>query len=97
MKKSHAHRGRPEPSLLVDAKEHGSENRYKAERGHPREVKSADSIEEWDCPKPGMKKTPKSVKDNIKKNKKKMREYFRHKNEADSLQTVLPDTGPGTH
>lgn len=43
------------------------------------------SMEEWDCPRPGAKKyMPKSVKDNIRKNKKKFEEDIRQ-NQADSL------------
>lgn len=37
------------------------------------------SMEEWDCPRPGSKKyMPKSVKDNIRKNKKKFEQDLRH-------------------
>jgi hypothetical protein len=53
----------------------------------PRDVKSAESIEEWGCPKPGMKKTPKAVRENIRKNKKKIKSYFKNRNELDSIQT----------
>lgn len=39
------------------------------------------SVEEWDCPKPGSKHyMPKSVKENIKRNKKKIEQ------QADSLR-----------
>lgn len=45
------------------------------------------SVEEWDCPRPGSKKyMPKSVKDNIRKNKKKFEEDLRQ-TAADSLST----------
>lgn len=45
------------------------------------------SMEEWDCPRPGSKKyMPKSVKDNIKKNKKKFEQDVRQ-SPADSLST----------
>src|SRR5687767_11430886 len=30
-------------------------------------------VEEWDCPKPGSKSMPKAVKENIKKNTRKMK------------------------
>jgi hypothetical protein len=53
----------------------------------PRNVKSAATIEEWDCPKPGSKTMPKSVKENIKKNRKKFDAYYRSK--------VLPDSISG--
>ena len=43
-------------------------------------------VEEWDCPKPGTKRSmPKSVKDNIKKNKRAYEAYYRTRNAADSL------------
>ncbi|MBA4054319.1 MAG: hypothetical protein C0490_06380 [Marivirga sp.] len=43
------------------------------------------SVEEWDCPKPGKKKyMPKSVKENIRRNKKKIESDFKE-NAADSL------------
>ena len=45
------------------------------------------SVEEWDCPRPGAKKyMPKSVKDNIKRNKKKFENEMRQ-SQADSLST----------
>jgi hypothetical protein len=45
------------------------------------------SMEEWDCPRPGAKKyMPKSVKDNIRKNKKKFEQELRQ-NQADSLSS----------
>lgn len=45
------------------------------------------SVEEWDCPKPGKKRyMPKSVKDNIRKNKKKIESDYRE-NATDSLSS----------
>lgn len=45
------------------------------------------SVEEWDCPRPGAKKyMPRSVKDNIKKNKKKFEQDLKQ-TQADSLST----------
>ena len=45
------------------------------------------SMEEWDCPRPGAKKyLPKTVKDNIRKNKKKFEQDLRQ-NPSDSLST----------
>jgi len=53
-----------------DSKE--SRNRY-AKSEDARVVKSV-SVEEWDCPKPGEKKVmPRSVKENIRKNLKKVK------------------------
>lgn len=47
------------------------------------------SMEEWDCPRPGSKKyMPKSVKDNIRKNRKKFeREMKENQDQADSSAT----------
>ncbi len=43
------------------------------------------SVEEWDCPKPGKKRyMPKSVKENIRKNRKKIESDLKE-NAADSL------------
>jgi hypothetical protein len=45
------------------------------------------NVEEWDCPKPGVKRTvPKAVKDNIKKNKKAYETYYKSRNAADTVQ-----------
>ncbi|MBT1706443.1 hypothetical protein [Chryseosolibacter indicus] len=45
-------------------------------------------VEEWDCPKPGMKKNlPKALKDNIKKNRKAYEAYYKNRNSADSLSS----------
>jgi hypothetical protein len=41
------------------------------------------NVEEWDCPKPGQKKMPKAVKDNIRKNRKAYGSYY--KSRTDSL------------
>lgn len=46
------------------------------------------SQDEWDCPKPGEKKyMPKSVKDNIRKNMKRIRSGDKQKNESDTLRS----------
>lgn len=52
-----------------------------------RPVKSLNSIEEWDCPKPGTKNAlPKSVRENIKKNRKKFDSYYKSRSFPDSVQ-----------
>lgn len=45
-------------------------------------------VEEMDCPKPGEKKMPRAVKENIRKNKKKIRHYYEEV-AADSLAFIL--------
>ena len=49
------------------------------------------SAEEWDCPRPGTKKyMPKAVKENIRKNLKKVNR------ESDSLRTIAPVSRSGS-
>jgi hypothetical protein len=55
----------------------------------PKAVKSAASIEEWDCPKPGSKTMPKSVKENIRKNRKKFDAHYRSKVAPDSTAQTI--------
>lgn len=47
------------------------------------------SVEEWDCPKPGSKRyMPKSVKENIRNNKKRMEsDMKKNQHQADSLSS----------
>jgi len=59
-----------------------------------RPVKSSDSIEEWDCPKPGTKTVPKAVKENIKKNRKKFDNYYKTRNFSDSVSVAAPANNP---
>lgn len=49
-------------------------------------IKTIDSIEEWDCPKPGSRAPlPRPVRENIRKNKKKFDAYYRNRIESDSV------------
>lgn len=70
-------------NLTASSKEIQKEKPFKYPE--PKNVKNADTIEEWDCPKPGSKSMPKSVKENIKKNRKKFDAYYRSKVMPDSL------------
>jgi hypothetical protein len=74
-----------EKSVTASSREVSKDKPFKYPE--PRNVKSANTIEEWDCPKPGSKAMPKSVKENIKKNRKKFDAYYRSK--------VLPDSVAG--
>lgn len=82
---------RPPSSSLISARadrvqpEEPATNRYsKPDSEHY--IKNV-SVEEWDCPRPGEKKyMPKSVKDNIRKNKKKFEQDMRQ-TQADSLSS----------
>ena len=49
-------------------------------------------VEELDCPRPGEKKMPRKVKDNIRKNRKKVRYYYEEA-PTDSI-AQLPATYP---
>jgi hypothetical protein len=78
-------------------------NRHQEEKEKPkvdfrpqstRNVKTIESIDEWDCPKPGSKVMPRSVKENIKKNRKKFETYYRSKTQADSVQSRTPGNQP---
>ncbi len=61
---------------------------YKNGKPKPRPVKDAATIEEWDCPKPGGKsQLSKTAKENIKKNKKKIEDYYKSRNSTDSVQS----------
>ena len=47
-------------------------------------------VEEWDCPRPGMNKMPRHVQDNIRRNKKRINEYYKNRESADSLSLTTP-------
>ena len=70
-------------NLTASSKEVSKEKTFKYPE--PKNVKSAATIEEWDCPKPGSKTMPRSVKENIKKNRKKFDAYYKSKALSDSL------------
>ena len=48
------------------------------------------SVEEWDCPRPGMNKIPKHIQDNIRRNKKRINEYYKSRESPDSLSLIAP-------
>jgi hypothetical protein len=92
--KLHRSTVRPSSSLLtaranpVVETESVSQKSKEARPADVRYVKNV-SVEEWDCPKPGAKRyMPKSVKDNIRKNKRKFEEDLKNgSTQADSLST----------
>ncbi|HZX74695.1 MAG TPA: hypothetical protein VFE57_09755 [Cyclobacteriaceae bacterium] len=53
------------------------------------EVKELASLEEWDCPKPGMNKPSKAVQQNIKANKKKINAYYKNRFRSDSVRLAV--------
>jgi hypothetical protein len=85
-------REEPEPVITVssDAKtpQSTARNRYRYVKYTMQHV----DVEEMDCPKPGEKNMPKTVKENIRKNRKKIRYYYEEAN-TDSLSS-LPATYP---
>jgi len=54
-----------------------------------REIKDLASIEEWDCPRPGMTKPSKAVQQNIKANKKKINAYYKNRFRSDSVRLAV--------
>lgn len=83
-------REEPEPVLTVasDARTpqptHRNSNKYRYVKYTMQQV----DVEELDCPKPGEKKSmPRAVRENIRKNRKKVRYYYEHP-AADSLSSL---------
>jgi hypothetical protein len=78
---------KPSPSLLT-AKANQPETEAQKKDVKLNDVRYIQnvSMEEWDCPKPGSKHyMPKSIKENIKRNKKKIEADYK-KQKADSLR-----------
>ena len=84
LKKSTPHRSYYSPQFTA-ANEAEEENRQtKGTRSNSKMITHV-SVEEWDCPQPGKKKyMPKEVKQNIRKNMKRISSD--KQNEADSVQ-----------
>lgn len=85
--KLHKSSFRPSPSLLT-AKANQPETETQKKEVKMNDVRFIQnvSMEEWDCPKPGSKHyMPKSIKENIKRNKKKIESDYK-KQQADSLR-----------
>jgi hypothetical protein len=53
----------------------------------PRPALEKVNVEEWDCPKPGMKRNnmPKALKSNIRKNRKAFEEFYKTRSAPDSV------------
>jgi hypothetical protein len=61
-------------SLSARANDDAKESRMRNYKSEDTRVVKSITVEEWDCPKPGEKKVmPRSVKENIKKNLKKVK------------------------
>lgn len=93
MKRSFARKPHPERSFTAssrstpDVEPRRKHVSYK-ENEHTAPLEHID-VEEWDCPKPGTKRTmPKALRDNIRKNKKAYESYYRNRREADTVATA---------
>lgn len=78
-----------QPTYSLSAKAEADEEQHANVRNSKSTIKvvSHVSLEEWDCPKPGSKKyLPKAVKQNIRKNMKKINSNDETESKADSLQ-----------
>ena len=87
-------REEPEPVVTVSSEARTPEqnpNNSKRYRYVRYTIQHVD-VEEMDCPKPGEKKMPRAVKENIRKNRKKVRYYY-EETPSDSL-AALPATYP---
>ena len=86
MKRSHARQAVYSPKLVTASvkEEKTKEVSYTKRRPETRPALEHIDVEEWDCPKPGQKKMPKAVRDNIKKNKRAYESHYRVRHSSDS-------------
>jgi hypothetical protein len=61
---------------------------YERLREQRSDLKNPQSIEEWDCPRPGKQKNSKIVKGNVKRMERKMQADMEERMERDSLNFV---------
>ena len=87
-------REEPEPVVTVSSEARAPEQNPKNSNRHRyvRYTIQHVDVEEMDCPKPGQKKMPRAVKENIRKNRKKVRYYY-EETPSDSV-AALPATYP---
>ena len=71
-----------------EAKERASTEVARRSRPETKPALEHINVEEWDCPKPGSKKMPKALKENIRKNKKAYEAYYKNRTAADSLSSL---------
>lgn len=87
IKRSNVHNAFYESMLSLSAKneedDHSNNLHYRASKSNETKAIQNVSVEDWDCPHPGTKKyLPKSVRENIKKNMKKIKESSVSKEES---------------
>jgi hypothetical protein len=63
---------------------------YERLREQKQDLKNPQSIEEWDCPRPGKQSNSKIVKGNVRKMERKMQDDMAERMERDSLNFVAP-------
>lgn len=89
-------REEPEPVITVssDARTPQTTSRKPNKYRYVKYTMQHIDVEEMDCPKPGEKKVmPRAVKENIRKNRKKVRYYYKEM-QSDSL-AFNPSAGSG--
>jgi hypothetical protein len=95
LKRSHAKQVRMTERNDMTASTREMPNNSQAHIRQTRPALEHVDVEEWDCPRPGAKYMPKEVKDNIRKNARRMKSYYKNRNEADSVNTaVVPSNIP---
>ena len=65
---------------------------YERLREQRRDLKNPQTIEEWDCPRPGKQKNSKIVKGNVRRMERKMQADMEERMERDSLNFMAPVT-----
>jgi hypothetical protein len=86
VKRSNGRRGYFAPKMMTASVKESKETTEAKTRVRPQARPALEhvDVEEWDCPKPGGKRNmPKSLKENIRKNKKAFESYY--KSRADSV------------
>ena len=90
-KRTRISREEPEPVITVsaEAKTPQPASRNSNKTKYVRYTIQHVDVEELDCPRPGEKKMPRTVKENIRKNRKKVRYYY-EETSSDSLSLLPP-------
>jgi hypothetical protein len=85
LKKNYSHKRYPEYTASATGNSDDLHSQSRVPRDNTKTISNI-SIEEWDCPRPGMKRyMPKEVKQNIRKNMKKIKH---NELAADSTQST---------
>jgi hypothetical protein len=89
VKRSHPRQAVYSPRLVTASAEIPKKEDPRRIRPIPRPALEKVNVEEWDCPKPGMKRNnmPKALRDNIRKNRRAFEDYYRMRSNPDSVST----------